>query len=154
MSIVPIGDHHGTISTPFSLDIWDPFENFPGGSPISLDLWDPFTDFPFHFPSFSREFFPSLGSQINWKETPTAHVFKAFLPGLTRDEVIVYIDEDNMLQISSDDGKFMSRFKLPENALVDQVKASMNHGVLTVTVCKRDSTNRNIRVVEITGEDE
>ncbi|XP_031256441.1 18.1 kDa class I heat shock protein-like [Pistacia vera] len=153
MSIVPISDHHGTIATPFPSDVWEPFKNFPGGFPFSLDLWDPFTDFPFHFPSFSQEFFPSLGSQIKWKETPRAHVFQAFLPGLTKDEVVVYVDEDNMLQISSDDGKFMSRFKLPENALVDQVNASMNHGVLTVTVSKRNSTNQNVRVVEITGED-
>lgn len=149
MSIVPIGDRRATISTPFSLDTWDPFENFPEGFPFSLDLWIPFTDFP----SFSREIFPSFGSQISWKETSKAHVYKAFLPGLTRDEVIVYIDDDNVLQISSDDGKFISRFKLPENAMVDQVQASMDRGVLTVSVGKRNAVDRNVRVVEITGDD-
>lgn len=146
MSIVPISDRQSTITSPFSSDIWHPF---------SLNLWDPFTDFPFpNFSSFSREIFPSIETQVSWRETRKAHVFTAYLPGLTSDEVIVYIDDDRMLQISSDDGKFMSRFKLPENAITEQVRASMDRGVLTVTVDKEivPTSSSNVRVVEITGE--
>ncbi|KAJ6758926.1 hypothetical protein OIU74_025561 [Salix koriyanagi] len=56
MSIVPIGNHDGTITNPTSLDTWDPEDFFS-----SLDLWDPFQNFPFppllstHFPAFSRQ---------------------------------------------------------------------------------------------------
>ncbi|KAK3231548.1 hypothetical protein Dsin_003429 [Dipteronia sinensis] len=155
MSIVPISDQQSSISSPFSTDIWNPFKNFPQEFPFSRDFldWDPFADFPFpfHFPSFSREVFPSLESQVSWRETQKAHVYRAFLPGLTKDQVIVFIDDDKMLQISSDDGKFMSKFKLPESAITDQVKASMDHGMLTVTVAKEIAPRSNVRVVEITG---
>ncbi|KAJ4709214.1 Class I heat shock protein [Melia azedarach] len=147
MSIVPINDQREIISS----DTWDPFKNFFEEFSSSLDLWDPLLDFP----SFSREFFPfHHQTQINWKETLKAHVFKAYLPGFTSDQVIVFIDDDRILQISTDDGKFMSRFQLPENAIADQVKASMNHGLLTVTVAK-EMGNRpnNVRVVEISGSD-
>ncbi|GAV59702.1 HSP20 domain-containing protein, partial [Cephalotus follicularis] len=116
-------------------------------------LWEPFTHLPFpsHFHDFFGEVFPSLETQINWRETPTAHVFKAVLPGLTRDDVIIFVDDDNMLQISTEDGKFMSKFKLPGNAKVDQVTATMVNGVLRVTVAKEVPQRPNSRVVEISG---
>ncbi|XP_022739528.1 18.5 kDa class IV heat shock protein-like [Durio zibethinus] len=153
MSIVPINGQQGTVSNPSSLDLWDPFNNF--------DPWNPFTDgFPFTFPSFlstpfagfTSEIFPSLATQVNWRETPRAHVFKAYLPGVTRDEVIVFIDDDRMLQISTENGNFMSRFKLPENARTEQIQGFMENGMLIVTIGKEaQATERpNVRVVEIT----
>ena len=149
MSIVPISDQQGTVSDPFSLDLWDPFTDF--------DLWNPFTHgFPSflstHFPGFSSEIFPSFGTQLNWRETPRAHVFKAYLPGVTRDEVIVFIDDDRMLQISTENGNFMSRFKLPDNARSDQIQGFMENGMLIVTIGKAVQAPQrpNVRVVEIT----
>ncbi|XVF17240.1 hypothetical protein REPUB_Repub10bG0102900 [Reevesia pubescens] len=150
MSLVPISGQQGTVSNPFSLDLWDPFNNF--------DLWNPFTDAAFpsflstHFPGFSTEIFPSLGTQLNWRETPRSHVFKAYLPGVTRDEVVVFIDDDRMLQISTENGNFMSRFRLPDNARTDQIQGFMENGMLIVTIGK-DATvpqRPNVRVVEIT----
>ena len=47
----------------------------------------------------------------------------------------------------------MTRFKLPDNAKLDQLKASMNNGVLTVIVPKEEARRPDVRVVEITGED-
>ncbi|KAL0285392.1 UNVERIFIED_CONTAM: class I heat shock protein, partial [Sesamum angustifolium] len=38
--------------------------------------------------------------------------------------------------LSRAEGRFMRRFRLPENAKVKEVKASMEKGVLTVTVPK------------------
>ncbi|KAB5520250.1 hypothetical protein DKX38_024569 [Salix brachista] len=93
-------------------------------------------------------------TRIDWKETPKAHVFKADLPGLKKEEVKVEIEEDRVLQISEerskekeekDDtwhrpdrsrGKFLRRFRLLENAKPDQVKANMENRVLTVTLPK------------------
>ncbi|XVE86770.1 hypothetical protein DITRI_Ditri18aG0060700 [Diplodiscus trichospermus] len=143
MSIVPVSGQQGTVSNPSSQDLWDPFNDF--------DLWNPFTDvFPFAFPSFSIELFPSLGTQLSWRETPRAHVFKAYLPGVTRDEVIVFIDDDRMLQISTENGNFMSRFKLPDTAMTDQIQGFMENGVLIVTIGKETPQRPNVRVVEIT----
>ena len=96
--------------------------------------------------------FPSFGTQLNWRETPRAHVFKAYLPGVTRDEVIVFIDDDRMLQISTENGNFMSRFKLPDNARTDQIQGFMENGMLLVTIGKEAQAPQrpNVRVVEIT----
>ncbi|RDX83862.1 17.5 kDa class I heat shock protein, partial [Mucuna pruriens] len=123
--------------------------------PLSLDVWDPFKDF--HFPtSLSAQNSAFVSTQVDWKETPEAHVFKADIPGLKKEEVKVHIEDDTVLQISGErnlekednndtwrrversSGKFMRRFRLPENVKVDQVKASMENGVLTVTVPKKE----------------
>ncbi|XP_028083810.1 17.6 kDa class I heat shock protein-like isoform X2 [Camellia sinensis] len=80
-------------------------------------------------------------------------MFKADLPGL-KEEVTVEIEEDDrVLQISGErnfeeekndtwhrversSGRFTRRFRLPENAKMDAVKASMENGELTVTFLK------------------
>ncbi|KAJ8751536.1 hypothetical protein K2173_016770 [Erythroxylum novogranatense] len=145
MSIVPVGDQR--IGKPSSLDLWDSEDL------LSLDLWDPFQGFPLpsiistHFPSI----FPSLETQVNWRETPNAHVFRAVFPSSNREDVLVYIDDDNMLQISTDDGKFMSKFKLPENAKREEATASMVNGVLTLIIPKEGMRSPNVRVIEISG---
>ncbi|KAF2287192.1 hypothetical protein GH714_038890 [Hevea brasiliensis] len=108
-------------------------------------------------------------TRIDWKETPEAHVFKADLPGLKKEEVKVEIEEGNVLQISGErskekeekndklhrversSGKFLRRFRLPENAKVDQVKASMESGVLTVTVPKEEVKKPDVKAIDISG---
>jgi len=134
-----------------------------------LDFPSPALFLSHHFPSLSREIFPQTSSstvntQLNWTETPTAHVFKAYLPGVDQDEVIAFVDEEGYLQICTGDNKFMSRFKLPNNALTDQITAWMEDEFLVVFVEKDASSsppqlpeieeNRNVRVVEITGDDD
>ncbi|XP_031482915.1 17.8 kDa class I heat shock protein-like [Nymphaea colorata] len=142
---------------PFSLDVWDPFEGFP------RSLADP--------RSFFRggESSAFVNTQIDWKETPEAHVFKADLPGLKKEEVKVEIEEGGVLQISGErskeveekndhwhrversQGKFLRRFRLPENAKVDQVRAAMENGVLTVTVPKEEVKKLEVKSIEISG---
>ncbi|CAL4921936.1 unnamed protein product [Urochloa decumbens] len=148
--------------------------------PFSLDLWDPFQGFPFGSGSSSNSLFPSFastnsetaafaGARIDWKETPEAHVFKADVPGLKKEEVKVEVEDGNILQISGErnmeqeekndkwhrversSGKFMRRFRLPENAKTDQIKASMENGVLTVTVPKEEVKKPEAKPVQITG---
>ena len=48
-------------------------------------------------------------------------------------------------------GKFTRRFRLPENAKVNEVKASMENGVLTVTVPKEEVKNHDVKAIEISG---
>ncbi|KAL5054490.1 hypothetical protein RYX36_035172 [Vicia faba] len=136
--------------------------------PFSLDVWDPFKDFPLSnsFPDNNSAF---VSTRVDWKETPEAHVFKADLPGMEKEEVKVEIEDDSVLQISGErniekedkndewhrversSGKFMRRFRLPENAKMDQVKANMENGVLTVTVPKREVKKPEIKTIDISG---
>lgn len=133
--------------------------------PISLDIWDPFDGV---FTS-ARETSTFVNTRIDWKETPEAHIFKADLPGLKKEEVKVEVEEGRILQISGERskeqedkndkwhciersiGKFLRKFRLPKNAKMDQVKASMENGVLTVTVPKEEEKKPEVKNIEISG---
>ncbi|CAL0331830.1 unnamed protein product [Lupinus luteus] len=135
--------------------------------PFSLDIWDPFKDF--RFPEISGENSAFVNTHVDWKETPEAHVLKADIPGLKKEEVKVEIEDDRVLQISGErnvekedkndkwhrversSGKFLRRFRLPENAKMDEVKACMENGVLTVTVPKEEIKKPDIKAIEISG---
>ncbi|KVI09621.1 17.3 kDa class I heat shock protein [Cynara cardunculus var. scolymus] len=140
--------------------------------PFAMDIWDPFKDFPFPIPSgsnFSRETSALVNTRVDWKETPEAHVFKADLPGIKKEEVKVEVEDDRILQISGErnvekedkndtwhrversSGKFTRRFRLPENAKLEQVKASMENGVLTITVPKEEVKKPDVKSVQISG---
>ncbi|XP_009351164.1 18.2 kDa class I heat shock protein [Pyrus x bretschneideri] len=139
---------------PFSLDIWDPFEGFSTLANI---------------PSSARETTAIANTRIDWKETPEAHVFKADLPGIKKEEVKVEVEDGRVLQISGErsreqedkndkwhrversSGKFIRRFRLPENAKIDQVKAAMENGVLTVTVPKEEEKKPEVKAIDISG---
>ncbi|KAK7252865.1 hypothetical protein RIF29_37116 [Crotalaria pallida] len=133
----------------------------------SHDVWDPFRDFG--FPEISKENSAFVNTRVDWKERPEAHVLKADLPGLKKEEVKVEVEDDRVLQISGErnvekedkndkwhrversSGKFLRRFRLPENAKMDQVKASMENGVLTVTVPKEEIKKPQVKAIEISG---
>ena len=140
--------------------------------PFSLDVWDPFRDFA--FPSLSSSHFPGetsafVTTRVDWKETPQAHVFKADLPGLKKEEVKVEVEDDRVLQISGEknvekedkndtwhrversSGRFSRRFRLPEDVKMDEIKACMENGVLTVTVPKQELKKAHVKSVEISG---
>ncbi|KAL2504225.1 17.6 kDa class I heat shock protein 3 [Abeliophyllum distichum] len=160
MSLIPssFGNRRSNISDPFSLDIWDPFEGFPFSTTVA------------NVPSSSgRETSAFANARIDWKETPEAHIFKADLPGLKKEEMKVEVEEGRVLQISGErskeqeekndkwhrversSGKFLRRFRLPENAKMDEVKASMENGVLTVTVPKEEVKKPEIKAIDISG---
>ncbi|KAJ6708140.1 HEAT-SHOCK PROTEIN 20 FAMILY MEMBER [Salix viminalis] len=135
------------------------FDNRRGGS-----IFDPFSSF-----DIMGSIQAFVDTRFDWKETPEAHVFKADLPGLKKEEVKVEIEDDRVLQISGErsvekedkndawhrversSGKFLRRFRLPENAKMDQVKASMENGVLTVTVPKEEIKKPDVKAIEISG---
>ncbi|XP_022855175.1 17.3 kDa class I heat shock protein-like [Olea europaea var. sylvestris] len=159
MSLIPsfFGNRRSNVFDPFSLDIWDPFEGFPFSSSVA------------NVPNSVREISAFANARIDWKETPEAHVFKADLPGLKKEEVKVEVEEGGVLQISGErskeqeekndkwhhversSGKFLCRFRLPKNAKTDQVKASMESGVLTVTVPKEEVKKPEVKSIEISG---
>ncbi|CAJ1802297.1 unnamed protein product [Sphenostylis stenocarpa] len=118
--------------------------------------------------AFPAESSPMLDAQIELKETPEAHVYKAHLPGYKRNDVRVEVNDDRVLCIvcgksvekeqqrggwhcvEFSSGHFVQRLTLPENSLVDHVKAFMENGVLTITVPKHNkgsqSRVRNINI--------
>jgi len=136
-----------------------------------LDLWDPFRDFPFSLPSSSllSSFPRSSLARIDWKETPEAHIFKAELPGVKKEEMKVEVEDGRVLQISGErrkemeekkdtwhrversSGKFLRRFRLPENVKMEEIKASMENGVLTVTVPKVEEKKPEVKAIEVSG---
>ncbi|KAF2300372.1 hypothetical protein GH714_012541 [Hevea brasiliensis] len=140
---------------PLSLDIWDPFDGF-----FNLALQD--------VSASALETSAIINTRIDWKETPEAHIFKADVPGLKKEEVKVEVEDGRILQISGErnkeeekndkwhrlersSGKFLRRFRLPENAKMDNVKASLENGVLTVKVPKEEIKNPEVKSIEISG---
>ncbi|GLT50868.1 hypothetical protein SLA2020_243250 [Shorea laevis] len=107
-------------------------------------MWDALEGFPFssalaNTPSSARGVSSFVSARIDWKETPEAHIFRADLPGLKKEEV------------ERSRGKFLRRFRLPKNAKMDEVKASMENGLLTVTVPKEEENKPEIKATKIYG---
>lgn len=106
--------------------------------------------------------------KIDWREAQDAHIFKVDVPGLTKEEVKVEVEDGRILQISGertpekvgkDDkwhraersvGKFFRRFRLPENAKMDQVKATLENGVLTVVIPKEKKEHK-VKTIPVSG---
>ncbi|KAL2337898.1 hypothetical protein Fmac_012344 [Flemingia macrophylla] len=143
MSLIPslLGNNNRIVLDPFSSDVW--------GS--------------------NNEVSAFVNARVDWKETPESHVFKADLPGLKKEEVKVEVEEGRVLHISGERsvekedknekwhrvergrGKFQRKFWLPENAKLDEVTASMENGVLTVTVPKVPEKEPQVKTIQITG---
>lgn len=141
---------------PFSVEAWDPLDGFLN----SVANW----------PATARETSAFVNAKIDRKETPDTHVFKADLPGVKKEEVKVEVEDGRILQISGQrskekeekneqwhrlersQGSFLPRFRLPENAKMDEVKASMENGVLTVTILKlHEEKKPETKSIEISG---
>uniref|UniRef100_M8BZ79 Uncharacterized protein n=1 Tax=Aegilops tauschii TaxID=37682 RepID=M8BZ79_AEGTA len=111
--------------------------------------------------------------RVDWKETPAAHVFTADLPGVRKGDAKVEVVDGDVLIISGQrarekeegggkdgrwhrversSGGFERRFRLPGGVRVDGVSASMEDGVLTVTVPKEEVAKKpQVKAVEIQG---
>ncbi|KAF3685468.1 18.5 kDa class I heat shock protein [Capsicum annuum] len=159
MSLIPsfFGGRRSNIFDPFSLDLWDPFEGFPISSTIT------------NTPSSSRETSTFVNARIDSKKTPEAYIFKADVPGIKKEKVKVEVAEGRILQISGErsreqeekndqwhgmersNGKFLRRFRLPENTKIGEIKAAMENRVLTVTVPKEEEKKHEVKAIDIFG---
>ncbi|RDY02239.1 class I heat shock protein, partial [Mucuna pruriens] len=95
-----------------------------------------------------------VNAYVEWKETPTAHVYKAHLPGLKHNEVRVEVENERELCIIGEKwveretrsgrghlverarGRFIQRLMLPQNSNAHRVKACMENGALVINVPK------------------
>ncbi|KAL0286231.1 UNVERIFIED_CONTAM: class I heat shock protein 1 [Sesamum calycinum] len=108
-------------------------------------------------------------ANVDWRETDRAHIFRVDLPGVRREDLKVQVEDNNVLQISGERmvekeeeggkwhrverrrGSFSRRFRLPENASVEDIKCGLEHGVLTVEVPKKEVQEqpRNVRYIDV-----
>lgn len=137
----------------------------------NITRWNPISEFEDLMDRYNRYFGVSrpngeregkdLFSRMDWapavdiKETSEHFQIDAELPGLTKDDVKVTV-QDGVLSIqgernkeedTSDDqqhrveriyGKFLRRFTLPDNVDEDSIKASFRNGILTLTLAKTE----------------
>jgi len=140
--------HHFTTFRRTALNLVS-IRNYSG---IMSTLLDP-------FPSLTRLEQELLGTGMNWvplcdvSETADAFIIKMDIPGMTRDDVNVQV-KNGMLQVSGEKvnefkdenvckmerryGSFSRMTRLPENVDLDNIKAEVKNGVLTVRAMKKE----------------
>ncbi|KAF8015037.1 hypothetical protein BT93_H0739 [Corymbia citriodora subsp. variegata] len=111
---------------------------------------------------------------MDWIESPSSHIFKVNVPGFAKEDIKVQIEDGNVLHIRGEGAKeelpgkdavwhvaerganrsgFSREIELPENVKVDQIKAQVENGVLTVVVPKDASPKPSrVRNVNITSK--
>ncbi|BBN16979.1 HSP20 family protein [Marchantia polymorpha subsp. ruderalis] len=159
MALIPRAFGNSVFDPLFGSSIFDPFEN------LTVSLFDR------AFPSFDKDVSAVANTRVDWLETPEAHIFKADLPGMKKEEIKIQVADDRVLSISGERnkekvdqkdnfrrsersfGKFYRQFKLPSNAKTQEISARVENGVLTVTVPKTEESKKKseVRTVEITG---
>ncbi|BFI40576.1 hypothetical protein AXG93_4485s1280 [Marchantia polymorpha subsp. ruderalis] len=159
MALIPRSFGNSVFDPLFGSSIFDPFEN------LTVSLFDR------AFPSFDKDVSAVANTRVDWLETPEAHIFKADLPGMKKEEIKIQVADDRVLSISGERnkekvdqkdnfrrsersfGKFYRQFKLPSNAKTQEISARVENGVLTVTVPKTEESKKKseVRTVEITG---
>ncbi|OIW01410.1 hypothetical protein TanjilG_25706 [Lupinus angustifolius] len=146
----------------------------PLSSPSTV-LWDPYGDNNWdnglNRCSGGDETSALVHANVDWQETDTAHVFRADLPGVNKEDLKVQVEEGNILQISGEKvkeqeqedqnrkwhrverrrGCFKRRFRLPENVNMDEIGCTLKDGVLTVSVPKLETKpeNKNVRQIDV-----
>ncbi|CAN6569981.1 unnamed protein product [Malus baccata var. baccata] len=105
---------------------------------------------------------------MDWFESRNSPIFKVNVPGFRKEDIKGQIEEGNILQMKGEGGKereeahaakdtvwhvaergtgkgdFSRPIALPENVKVDQIKAQVENGVLTIVVPK-DTTPQTIQ---------
>uniref|UniRef100_A0A0E0LA18 Uncharacterized protein n=1 Tax=Oryza punctata TaxID=4537 RepID=A0A0E0LA18_ORYPU len=124
---------------------------------------------PFRRLLYGRPFPPDWASAtataaMDWVETPTSHVLRINVPGLGKDDVKVEVEDGNVLSVRgappakekekerekevvwhvAERGRpeLAREVALPSDVRVEQIRASVDNGVLTVVVPKEPAPAR------------
>ncbi|EOY28667.1 hypothetical protein QUC31_013152 [Theobroma cacao] len=89
---------------------------------------------------FSNQLLPE--NYVRWTETPESHIYSADLPGVTKEEIKVELEDARYLVIRTEAvdeltkpvRNFTRKFRLPGMIDIDGISAGYEDGVLTVTV--------------------
>ncbi|XP_062225750.1 23.2 kDa heat shock protein-like [Phragmites australis] len=111
-------------------------------------------------------------ARVDWRETPDSHEIAVDVPGMRKEDLKIEIEDNRMLRISGERrreeeqkgdhwhreersyGRFWRQFRLPDNADLDTVAASLDNGVLAVRFRKLAPDQiKGPRVVGISGVD-
>lgn len=147
MSDITVRKHNG--DQPATIErgtTWDPWRTMR-----ALMGWDPFREMA-PFPALEERGL-AFNAAFDVKETKDAYLFKADLPGI-KDKDLEVTMTGNRLNVSGkreeekeeksdryytyerNYGSFSRSFTLPDGADVDKLRASLDQGVLTITVPK------------------
>ena len=146
---------------------------------MSLIKYDPFRGFNSLFNrmnylmnSYDR---PAVYSQskcgyvprVNISEDEKGLYFEAEIPGMSKEEIKVTVNDENVLMISGERkqeekqedknyiryesraGQFCRSFMLPENVDPDSIKANYNNGLLNLEIAKKEPEKPKELTVEI-----
>ncbi|XP_021726847.1 18.0 kDa class I heat shock protein-like [Chenopodium quinoa] len=145
MSLIPsfFGNRRSNVFDPFSLDLFDPFHDFPLNNNTSRSLTSTGGD---------TDTAAFVNTRIDWKETPEAHVFKAYLSGLKKEEVKVQVEDGKVVQISGERNREQEEKNDKWHRVkMEEIKANMENGVLTVTVPKVEEKKPQVKSIRISA---
>jgi HSP20 family protein len=141
---------------------WDPWRTMQ-----SLLSWDPFREMA-PFPAFEERPI-AFSPAFDVKETKDAYLFKADLPGMQDKDLEVTMTGNRLTVSGKRDeekeekteryytyernyGSFSRSFTLPEGADTEHLVASLDAGVLTITVPKRPEVQPKKIAVKTEGQ--
>jgi HSP20 family protein len=145
MSDITVRKHNGDRPTSTEATTWDPWRTMR-----ALMGWDPFREMT----PFPQERALAFNPAFDVKETKDAYQFRADLPGIKEKDLEVTMT-GNRLDVSGKReeekeekseryytyersyGSFSRSFTLPDGTDVDKMRASLDQGVLTITVPKK-----------------
>ncbi|MCO5590897.1 hypothetical protein L7F22_044872 [Adiantum nelumboides] len=148
-----------------SSSIWDPFSSAFWDPSNSISIWRAAPDQPEFM--FAKDVQALMNTRVDWKESEDAHSITADLPGLSKEDVKVELEDRNILKISGErrkeevkegdiwhrveraTSKFMRIFRLPDNVETNNITATFNNGVLQLVIPKAKETKMEPRSIEI-----
>ena len=140
----------------------------------ALDFFTPKDLFDFNpIKSFFGDFVPTNftnSPKVNVKETDKAYEIEIANPGFTKDETNIKIENDVIYVSMTSESKegendghkyhvkqwskssYQESWNIPDNVIQEQISASNNDGVLTITLPKKEEEPKkevNVRTIEI-----
>jgi HSP20 family protein len=132
---------------------------------VAFSRWDPLHDLLALHERLNRlgvEDAPGWTPAVDLYETPDRFVLSLELPGLTRDDIKIEIQQDMLVvrgerpvrheegahypRVERGHGAFARSFALPQPVEVEGVEAEFRDGVLTVAVPKRAPQQRRVDI--------